>query len=61
MTDGFLAFPLKFPGTAVWRAMKGRQYVIKVRKGPRVTCGVSRYTGRLAGAGGSGGGVGGDA
>lgn len=33
MTDGFLAFPLKFPGTAVWRAMKGRQYVIKVLEG----------------------------
>lgn len=30
MTDGFLAFPLKFPGTAVWRAMKGRHYVIGV-------------------------------
>jgi hypothetical protein len=30
MTDGFLTFPLKFPGTAVWRAMKGRQYIIKV-------------------------------
>jgi cytochrome P450 family 710 subfamily A protein len=24
MTDGFLAFPLKFPGTAVWKAMKVR-------------------------------------
>lgn len=22
MTDGFLAFPLKFPGTAVWRSMQ---------------------------------------
>lgn len=25
MTGGFLTFPLKFPGTAVWRAMKVRQ------------------------------------
>jgi hypothetical protein len=33
MTDGFLTFPLKFPGTAVWRAMKGRHYVIDVLTG----------------------------
>jgi cytochrome P450 family 710 subfamily A protein len=30
MTDGFLALPLKLPGTRVWRAMQARQYVIKV-------------------------------
>lgn len=30
MVAGFLTFPLKFPGTAVWRAMKGRQYILKV-------------------------------
>eukprot|EP00877_Chromochloris_zofingiensis_P010637 jgi/Chrzof1/5827/Cz16g17100.t1 len=30
MTDGFLTFPLKFPGTAVWKAMKGRQFIISV-------------------------------
>jgi cytochrome P450 family 710 subfamily A protein len=30
MTEGFLALPLKLPGTKVWRAMQGRQYVIKV-------------------------------
>jgi hypothetical protein len=32
MTEGFLALPLKFPGTAVWRAMRGRHYVIAVLK-----------------------------
>jgi hypothetical protein len=25
MVAGFLTFPLKFPGTAVWRAMKVRR------------------------------------
>ncbi|KAF8056740.1 CYP710A1 [Scenedesmus sp. PABB004] len=30
MVAGFLTFPLKFPGTAVWRAMKGRQYILGV-------------------------------
>jgi cytochrome P450 family 710 subfamily A protein len=30
MTGGFLTFPLKFPGTAVWRAMKGRQYILSI-------------------------------
>eukprot|EP00879_Flechtneria_rotunda_P008606 GHRR01009018.1.p1 GENE.GHRR01009018.1~~GHRR01009018.1.p1 ORF type:complete len:552 (+),score=155.86 GHRR01009018.1:234-1889(+) len=30
MVKGFLTFPLKFPGTAVWRAMKGRQYILSV-------------------------------
>uniref|UniRef100_A0A383WDD1 sterol 22-desaturase n=1 Tax=Tetradesmus obliquus TaxID=3088 RepID=A0A383WDD1_TETOB len=30
MVGGFLTFPLKFPGTAVWRAMQGRQYILVV-------------------------------
>ena len=30
ITDGFLAFPICFPGTAVWRARQGRIYVLKV-------------------------------
>ncbi|KAL4859752.1 Cytochrome P450 710A2 [Chlorella vulgaris] len=32
MTDGFLAFPVCLPGTAVWRARKGRLYIFKVLK-----------------------------
>lgn len=30
MTDAFLAFPVCFPGTAVWRGRQGRIYVVKV-------------------------------
>jgi len=30
MTQGFLAFPLCFPGTAVWRARAGRLYILSV-------------------------------
>ena len=30
ITDGFLAFPVCFPGTAVWRARQGRFYVLEV-------------------------------
>lgn len=48
MTDGFLSFPLKFPGTAVWRAMKGRQYVIKVSARRGVTRGVAPGDARAA-------------
>ena len=34
MTQGFLAFPLCFPGTAVWRARQGRLWILSVlRKG----------------------------
>ena len=34
MTQGFLAFPLCFPGTAVWRARQGRLWILAVlRKG----------------------------
>lgn len=32
MTDGFLAFPICLPGTAVWRARKGRLYIFEVLK-----------------------------
>ncbi|GFR45001.1 hypothetical protein Agub_g6311 [Astrephomene gubernaculifera] len=30
MTDGFLAFPLMVPGTAVWKGRKGRFYIVKI-------------------------------
>ena len=30
MTQGFLAFPLCFPGTAVWRARQGRLWILSV-------------------------------
>jgi sterol 22-desaturase len=30
MTEGFLAMPIYFPGTTVWRARKGRDYVMMV-------------------------------
>ena len=30
MTAGFLAFPLCLPGTAVWRAKRGRLYILRV-------------------------------
>lgn len=30
MTNGFLAFPLCLPGTAVWRAKRGRLYILRV-------------------------------
>lgn len=30
MTEGFLAFPLCLPGTAVWRARRGRLYILSV-------------------------------
>lgn len=46
MTDGFLSFPLKFPGTAVWRAMKGRQYVIKVLTGAAARSKAEMRTGK---------------
>ncbi|KIZ02570.1 hypothetical protein MNEG_5387 [Monoraphidium neglectum] len=49
MTDGFLAFPLKFPGTAVWRAMKGRQYVIKVLEGASARSKAAMRAGREPG------------
>ncbi|KAI8471151.1 MAG: cytochrome P450, C-22 desaturase [Monoraphidium minutum] len=49
MTDGFLAFPLKFPGTAVWRAMKGRQYVIKVLEGASARSKVAMRKGKEPG------------
>lgn len=32
MTEGFIAFPLKFPGTKVWAAYKGRNYILQVRQ-----------------------------
>ena len=32
MTDAFLAFPLCFPGTTVWRGRQGRIYVMEVLK-----------------------------
>ncbi|PRW58849.1 cytochrome P450 [Chlorella sorokiniana] len=32
MTDGFLAFPICLPGTAVWKARKGRMYIFEVLK-----------------------------
>ena len=28
MTEGFLALPICIPGTAVWRAKKGRLYIL---------------------------------
>lgn len=28
MTEGFLALPICIPGTAVWRARKGRLYIL---------------------------------
>lgn len=30
MTNGFLAFPICLPGTAVWKGKQGRLYVISV-------------------------------
>ena len=30
MTLGFLAIPICFPGTAVWRGRQGRFYILKV-------------------------------
>lgn len=30
MTEAFLAFPLCFPGTTVWKGRQGRKYVVKV-------------------------------
>lgn len=30
MTDAFLAFPLCFPGTTVWKGQQGRKYVVEV-------------------------------
>lgn len=30
MTDAFLAFPLNFPGTMVWKGRQGRFYILKV-------------------------------
>lgn len=30
MTEGFLAFPLCVPGTAVWRGKRGRLYILSV-------------------------------
>eukprot|EP00878_Enallax_costatus_P046918 GHUV01057238.1.p1 GENE.GHUV01057238.1~~GHUV01057238.1.p1 ORF type:complete len:364 (+),score=84.22 GHUV01057238.1:301-1392(+) len=30
MVKGFLTFPLKFPGTQVWKSMKGRKYILAV-------------------------------
>ncbi len=32
MTQGFLAFPLCIPGTAVWKGKQGRLYIISVLK-----------------------------
>ena len=32
MTQGFLAFPLCIPGTAVWRGKQGRLYIIALLK-----------------------------
>ena len=32
MTQGFLAFPLCLPGTAVWKGKQGRLYIIGVLK-----------------------------
>ena len=32
MTQGFLAFPLCVPGTAVWKGKQGRLYIIGVLK-----------------------------
>ena len=32
MTQGFLAFPLCIPGTAVWKGKQGRLYIIGVLK-----------------------------
>lgn len=32
MTLGFLAIPILFPGTTVWKARKGRLYIIEVLK-----------------------------
>lgn len=34
MVGGFLTFPLKFPGTAVWRAMQVRADILSI-----ATCG----------------------
>ena len=30
MTNGFLAIPILFPGTAVWKAKQGRLYIVSV-------------------------------
>lgn len=32
MTQGFLAFPLCVPGTAVWKGKQGRLYIIALLK-----------------------------
>ena len=32
MTQGFLAFPLCIPGTAVWKGKQGRLYIIALLK-----------------------------
>ena len=33
MTNGFLAFPICLPGTAVWKGKQGRLYIMKVLRG----------------------------
>ena len=33
ITNGFLAFPLCVPGTAVWKGKQGRLYILKTLRG----------------------------